>query len=482
MKRPPIIRYETVSNAKAKSKRRDGSLKRLVSLVGTLGLLFALVVSTPVPGRTSSAFSFNWNGLPAAPQSVVPPEWDVQIHKRDVGDTMDTMQAQHGADCSAPPATHTITALSQGVFICKNHLMTAIGDEGYGEIALTSDHLVDFSSGTASIQVSVSTLQLNDSDFVEVWVTPFAENMALPFICCDPDLQGPPKHALRFSLNHAGILGSYEGDVVRYDNFSESSLPKALTSSLATLVPPSATARTTYEIDLSTNHVRFGLPTATGGVWWTDANTSTLPFTQGIVQLVHHSYNPNKHCPGCGVDTWHWSNFAISNAVPFTIISGNERSIHAGVTTVHFPAPAPANAFLRFSGIGPQGSTYMVSYDGGATWTSPDLQKQQGTHPEHFSTYWTRVPAGTQTVLFKGQDWWGGPWWVRDPAIWSLSSPDGSTAAPTPLPSPAPPPSPLPSPSPTIQTPIPITSVPCIVTMQGLQQPGFCTGTFIKGP
>jgi hypothetical protein len=239
-------------------------------------------------------------------------------------------------------------------------------------------------------------------------------------------------------------------------------------------------------MDISQGHVRFGVPAL--NVWWMDANIAPLPFTQGVVTLVHHSYNPEKHAPGTGVDTFHWSNFSISNAVPFTILNGAERSVHAGISTVHFPAPAPANSFLRFSGVGPQGKTYTVSYDGGATWVSPALQSQTGTADEHFSTYWTSIPAGTQTVIFRGQDWWGGPWWVRDPAIWSLTASGGPapspspslspSPSPTPSPSASPAPNPSPAPSPTPPTQIPINRVPCVITMNGQPMTGTCSGMF----
>jgi hypothetical protein len=234
---------------------------------------------------------------------------------------------------------------------------------------------------------------------------------------------------LRFSLSRAGILGSATGDVVRSDNFVRAVLPHTGAPALASLVPPSATTRSTFEIDISSSHVRFGLPgVGAGGAWWVDTNISPLGWSQGIVQLTHHSYNPVKHCGSCGVDTWHWSNFSIDKSVPFTILPGVERSVNpaGGATTVHFPAPAPANSALRFSGLGPQGTTYNLSYDGGATWVSPSLQQQIGNHSEIFSSYWTAVPAGTQTVMFRGNRWWGGDWWVRDPAIWSNGQPPGA--------------------------------------------------------
>jgi hypothetical protein len=268
--------------------------RRAIGAAGTVGLLGALIVSTPLPAHTAAGFTFNWLGTPSSPQSVVPLGWDTQIHRRDPVDAMESMSAQHGSDCSAPPATHTISVLADGVFICNNHLMTAIGDSGYGEIALTPDHLVDWSSGTAVIRFKVSTLQLNNSDFLETWLQPFATNQTLPFEADIIDNQGPPQEGLRFSMNHDGpISGAREGDVFRYDNFVESQLPKAIAvsdgspDSLAALVPPSATVRTTYEIDISATHIRFGLPDL--NVWWTDTNIAPLPFNQAILQLTHHS-------------------------------------------------------------------------------------------------------------------------------------------------------------------------------------------------
>jgi hypothetical protein len=405
------------------------------ALILALGL--AAFASTSLSASPATAvapdFSFQFLGKPASPLSVVPAGWDVQIHRRDPTDSMDSTPAQHGPDCSAPPAIHVVTQLSEGVFICNNHLMTAISDAGYGEIALTPDHMVDFAQGTATINVSVSTLQLNRSDWVEVWITPFADNQTLPFEDTDPDLQGPPKNALVFSFNASENFGTNEGDVQRFDNFAGQRLNGSCTvadlNCLSQVLSASAVTRTPYEMDVSQTHIRFGLPAL--NVWWLDQDIAPLPFKQGVVTLTHHSYNPVKHCPSCGLDTWHWSNFSISNAEPFAIINGDARSVHAsGATVVNFAAPAPVNAFLRFSGIG----TIQLSYDGGATWVAAQKQSQIGNHEEHFSSYFTPIPAGTQSVAFRGADWYGGPWWVRDSAIWSQSgsSPQPPVATPPP--------------------------------------------------
>ena len=363
-------------------------------------------------------------GAPATPLSVVPTTLDVQIHKRDVGNDMDPTTADHGADCSAPPATHSINTLAQGVFACKNHLMTTIVDAGYGEIALTADQMADWSGGAVTIKVDVSAHQNNGSDWVEVYVSPFAENSTLPCEAICPDFPGNPKDGLKFSLTHSALFGTSPGDVERIDNFNSAQLQRTSEQqSLISLGLNSAAIRTTYEIDISSGHVRFGLPGYK--VWWTDTDISPLSFTQGVVQITQHSYNPVKHTPdslgSIPYDTWHWSNLSISNAVPFTIVNGTERSVNdSNATTIHFPAPSPAGSFLRFSGFG----NTEVSYDGGRTWTPQKLQTYCGCGSDptgHFRTNWTPMPAGISSVMFRGTNS-RGPWWVRDPAIWSLTT------------------------------------------------------------
>jgi len=406
-------------------------LQRKIAVLAGVALACLIVLGgVAVPRDTLAAGqpytnSFNY-GSPASPQSTVPSDLDVQIHRRDPSDAMEAMDAQHGIDCGAPPATHPINTLAQGVFSCKNHLMTAIGDSGYGEIALTPNYMADWSSGTTTITFNVSTLQDNPSDWIEVWLVPFAENQTLPFEIQTIDFQGPPKDAIVLSLNQSELMGTRSGDVTLFRNYVQANaLPKlacTFTGSAEcinptgapSVVPASAVTRVQYEIDISNGHIKFGLP---GVVTWTDAGFS-FPYTQGIVQLVHHSYNPLKHSPGTGIDTFHWSNLTISNAVPFTIINGAERSINDGTAAgIHFPAPAPTASYLRFSALG----TISISLDGGTTYV-PAILQEPISHSEHFTSYMTPIPAGTQSVLVRGVDnVYAQPWWVRDPAIWSLT-------------------------------------------------------------
>lgn len=405
-----------------------GLLRLGAMLSVTLGLLSA-GPAQPVLGD-NGAWSFNWAGqAPAAPTPWHPTNWSVAVHSRDIStlDRLEPMAAQHGADCGPPPATHTITNYQDAVFLCKEHMMTAINASGYGAIYLTPDHTMNFDGGTSSLTFSVSTVRTSQRDWWDLWVTPWQENLVLPLQTGMPDLSGPPKDSLHIMMvgENRFTAELYRGCVP--GNCNSIDLPVASGDTWDSRVPPSARIRTTFQLDVSQNHVRFGIPSV--NLWWVDTNVS-LPFSQGILQVGHHSYTPTKDAgcgppPGqtsCEPDTWHWSDFAISRTGTFGILNGDLMSAHAGAETVHFPAPAPAGSFLRFSGLGLD--SLRVSYSGGAP-VAPQRQVQAGrqgsgvSDPSEYVNYWTPVPEGTTSVRFSGQDWWGGPWWAEGIAIWS---------------------------------------------------------------
>ena len=102
----------------------------------------------------TTVLAAGFDGTPSAPlpvsQSPSYSELDVQVHSRDSSSwqTLPAIQAQHGADCSGPPASHTNTSYEGSVYICKDHIMSAInGSAGYAEIVITPNLLFDFSHG-----------------------------------------------------------------------------------------------------------------------------------------------------------------------------------------------------------------------------------------------------------------------------------------------------------------------------------------------
>jgi hypothetical protein len=399
-------------------------------LLLTVSVLLTLVQTSPVTAGSPERFAFNWQSTNTTPQPWNPTDWDVVVHSRDreTWAKPQPMQAQHGPDCSPPPATHLVTAYEDSVFLCKNHMMTAINAEGYGAIYFAPNRMVDFSAGAAAIRYHVSTLRMSQRDWHDIWITPFEDNLVLPLYRL-PDLQGPPRNAVHIQL--AGDDTAI-GHVLR--NFASADLPKNNGTPYDALLGPSATTRSDFELDISRTHIRFGMPQLQ--LWWIDTDVPDLGFSQGVVQLGHHSYNPTKATNG-QPGTWHWSDFSISAAVPFTMLRGSEQSIHEGAAqNVCFPGAAPAQSWLRFTGVG----QIDVSYDGGRKFVPAQLAAQIGPHNEGapavglFASYWTPVPEGLSSVLFRGRDWYAGQWWVRDPAIWSRSN--GATIKPS---SPCPP-------------------------------------------
>jgi hypothetical protein len=233
------------------------------------------------------------------------------------------------------------------------------------------------------------------------------------------------------------------------------------------MLKPSPQKRTTFELKISKNHLRFGI--AGGQVdqdnqpinngqpfYWVDKQITPLTWDKAVIQFGHHSYNPEKNCgtpgaPTCSANTWHWDNISIAPAQPFTIIRGDRRYVgdDSPQTTVNFPAPAPADSYLRFSAISNDkcgscpdaGSPPVeVSYDGGQTWQI--AQKQAVSKPmtspfSHAASYWTPIPQGTQSVQFRPKQITAGDqgisWQAKDFAIWSQNTTSTSVQANTTL-------------------------------------------------
>ncbi len=454
--------------------------------------LVAFSVDNAFPAQAVSApYQFMTGmGTPTSPQpwdNVHQGGWDLIVHTREqLADTnVPSVQAEHGADCAAPPATHTVTTTANSVFICRDHLMTTVADDGFGAIVMSPPRLVDLSQG-ATIDFNVSTLQMSQGTWIELWITPFGENLTLPSDNVPPDLSGPPKDAIHIAINEPTSAGVYE-----FNNFNMTPVPGAYQAYSDIITPSiqSATNRTHFQVQLSQTHVRYGVVNYAGtgaNFNWTDADLPTpLSWNAGVIQLETASYNPTK--PGdcetaytrafnipCTPDTWHWSNFAISAAIPFTIDHGSPEFLGgANGNQVSFEAPTPSSGFLRFVA---KGAT-DVSFDGGSTWQAAQRAAESvGYNDCQFENYWMPISAGQSSVMLRGSaDCFGQPWTARDITVWSQSSSGVSVPSPSPSPTPTAVPSPSSSPSP---TPMPLQHTPCTVQVGGQPVTGFCTGSF----
>jgi hypothetical protein len=364
-------------------------------------------------------FEQTFDGQPTTPAAWRPADWDLTIHSRaiETWQQLDPIAAGHGHQCEPPPANHDIHAYEEMVYLCRDHVMTALNASDYGVIYLTPNHLVDFSQGEAIIRFDLSTARTSNRDWVDIWITPYNDNLQLPLEDWLPDLSGEPRQAVHVRMEfgeRAQLSGRFRAELI--NDFNAEPLPEAVTRGYENFLEPSPTQRETFELRISATHLRFGLPAY--DLWWVDTPLDTeLAWTQGVVQFGHHSYNPMKNCDACRPNTWHWDNVIIEPAVPFTILPADRRYLDSQTgPLIAFRAPAPAGAHLRFAGIG---ENLEVSFNFGKTWQPAQLQAQEETADEHFKSYWTPIPAGVSLVQIRGENWWGGDWHVRDISIWA---------------------------------------------------------------
>ena len=455
-------------------------VKRFKAAFG-LSMIGIVLVGLAVGLTASSASSpSTFDGTP--PEPLPYPQvsdlagYDIQVHSRDSSSwfTLPAINAQHGADCSAPPATHPNTSYEGSVYQCANHIMTAINAGGYGVIYLTPPQLLDFTNG-GTVKFDLSTLRMSTRDWIDVWVTPYEDNLTLPFDMGGVDLQGVPRTGIHIMMSSFNGGSTFRCNTI--SNYSESEVSSAWWSTLESKLAaigrsPSATVRDTFQLDLSPTHVKFWSPTITG---YTACDTalSNLGFTKGVVQLGQHSYNPTKDNSGVPA-TWHWDNIEVSPSQPFTVIRANQRYTQGG--TITFPQPAPAGSYLRFSAVG------TVSVNGTV------VASQKSISYGHAASYFVPIAEGTTSVnigLSKFSSY-NGPFIAQDFAFWSLNT---VTPTATPTNTPVPPTATSTAtntPVPPTSTPVPPTATPVpptptaypyrCVDSSGANKPGWVAG------
>jgi hypothetical protein len=394
-------------------------------------LSVACVILLGVTANSQSpSYLYTFDGSPPGPQPFRPPDWEVvanveNSYQKASGNEFDSMHADHGSACGAPPETHNISSLDDAVFLCRDHVMTAInGDTAYAAVYLTPNQMVDFSSTEGVVKFDVSTLRRSDRDWIDVWITPYEDSLMLPLEDSLPPYAGEPRRAIHLRMDNGG-----GGSIYRiYDIRNFSAIERTTGSgSIESRTTPSATVRTPFELRITRTHLKFGAPTL--NLWWIDANIPDLGWTQGVVQFGQHSYDPYKGLclqGGCGPGSWHWDNVSIAPALPFTILRGSPKILRPDrATRIDLPGPAPQNAHLRFIGVA---NSLDVSYNGGSTWQAAQLQAQERVMGEHYRTFWTPIPAGTTAVQVRGTGYAGYPWEIRDASVWSKQT----TASPAP--------------------------------------------------
>jgi hypothetical protein len=254
-------------------------------------------------------------------------------------------------------------------------MMTAIKASGYGVIYLTPNHMLNFSQGEAVIHFDISTLQTSKRDWWDIWMTPYDDQLQLPLEDLHSNLNGSPRRAVQIVMTQETMRAVvYEEFAVAQLNEFHGDIPARWPTKYSPFLTPDARRRYTFEIRLSCNHLKVGMPDY--NFWWMDSPIEPLNWDQGIVQFDHHSYNPAK-CENnaCGrPNTWHWDNVEMTPTVPFTMIQVDQRFVDGETASVTFAEAAPDNAHLRFTGIG---TNLEVSFDNGTTWQPVQRQAQK---------------------------------------------------------------------------------------------------------
>ena len=431
-----------------------GHTRRFAALGLSLiwGTVLIAAQPTPVVIGAGQAWTYTFDGTPAQPQSFLPMDWEITRHSRDsqTWDEMEPMYADHGMDCLPEPSTHLISNWDDTLFTCKNHLMTALRATDYGMVYATPPQLWDLTSGEGTLSFALSTLRTSRRDWVDVWITPYDEVLSLPLDDWLPDGEGKPRNGWHIRMNQSG---NQEGTVYQLweiVNGRERFVPDTNGHyGYEAWLRPSAVRRDVLALTIAGGKANLCMPAY--GKCFIENQPITRTWNQAVVQFGHHSYNPLKE-DGVHVDTpragtWHWDDFLIAPAVPFTIQRIAQRRANADMPRVDLSQPAPANAILRVSGFG---YDLEFSPDNGRSWRR--MERRQGNMPtadDHFLSYWTPVPVGTTQILFRGRDYSNYPWHVMNMSIWTrdtgVSQPTRMPTAPIVTQTPVPTASPVPA-------------------------------------
>src|SRR5262249_51172041 len=152
------------------------------------------------------------------------------------------------------------------VFQCNDHIMTAINAGGYGEIMLTPNRMVDFGTGEAVVRFDMSTFRSSLRDWVDIWLSPWDDQIALPLEDWLPDLAREPKRGIHIRMDISEGKSTFRGYVIR--NFDASEITTDNWTTYESFLTPSASRRDTFELRVSRTSVKFGMPAY--NQWWID--------------------------------------------------------------------------------------------------------------------------------------------------------------------------------------------------------------------
>lgn len=451
---------------------------RFAAPILSAAIALLLVLAPTVVGQ--SGFFDSFDGTPTTPTPYSNPNsWDIFVqgfnpHETGLvvpgGDPRGGNIAQHGPNCEPPgfPYTpqnsHVMQTQADAVFLCgsgdNTHLMTSPGLTGYGAVYMIPPAVADFSNGPATIAWDMSTLRSSARDWVDIVLTPWAEQSQMAYNNNDQHI---PIHNLHVSLAGTNVfLASQringgvqyaQGQDVTIQGDGATTWDQVFQAQNPPMVE-SASRRDTFTLTLTRTTISVCLAKL-GGVgdysyhgqspfcWLRNAALpqpldDSVWHGQTVVQINHRTYNPEKSCIDtqvppppdpidsanvdhtaysevtCPNDTWHWDNVNFRPAVPFTATKSVPESFesHTGSpTTVSFASPSQPGGYLTFVAFS-HTPDLRVSYDGGATWAAPHIQPaiapNNGASEENGEAIFDPMPAGLTSIMVRGNNgFWG---------------------------------------------------------------------------
>ncbi len=290
--------------------------------------LTACLALTLTQGCLEFTYTETFDGDPAGPtQSALPASMDFSVthrtHPRDHNPTFEQYPADHGSDCAGPPNQHLVQTshLSNGTnpdesfFVCKNHMMSSMGDvEGYSVTAFWPRREFDF-SGAGVLSFDVNINDRHPRVWWEVLITPRAQmkvGAAQEWLPID-ETYPEDRIVLTFHQNSRRSIQigtgavAPDGWIIDETDWREWRYIEPTDPALS-----DRRIRRRHTIVFTDNRVSWLIEKPDGTYDRYDVDVPMgLPFSRGLVLVKTHAYTPEKD-GNFDKTTFHWDNIRFT--------------------------------------------------------------------------------------------------------------------------------------------------------------------------
>ncbi len=283
------------------------------------------------------AFEETFDGDPSSPsQALLPDTIDYVVthrtHPKEHFRVFDTYLADHNDQCAGPnpnvsplpqhliQTSHTSNGSNpdESFFICKNHMMSSMGDvEGYSVTAFWPKQEFDFSNGGV-LEFDVNINGNHPRSWFEVLITPRTELKVASAAWWLPIDETYPKEriVLRYFFDNLRTVqvgsGAIDPEGIIVEKTDWAAWTEKYRNDSAVY---DRRIRRTMHVELSDNKIVWSIEKADGTFddFVVDV-PGGLPISQGLVVFKTHAYTPEKD-GNTNSYTFHWDNIRFSGPV-----------------------------------------------------------------------------------------------------------------------------------------------------------------------